>query len=353
MRDLAKLLGWVVLGVTATGCGGSTSVDPVGTLGPDGKKTQGERTPGGDECQTWEDWRYSVDESVSCEEARGYLSKCGEVCGETTSVTCSGADSNGLPIFIGGGEGAGKPCSAGGTKPVEIRCRKFLGRPPSGGCVSEGRRTDGLHAVDVDAFSSVGTYFANAAHLEAAAVLAFERLERELREQGAPPGLIGRMRRAARDERRHVEITSELARSFGAEPLPATAEPFASRSLFEIARENVIEGVVRETFGAAVALFRTERAATPKLRAALSEIAHDECRHAQLSWDMHAWMWSWLGAAERKAIEAARMAAIEELREAIAAEPAEEIVTVAGVPRASEAKELFDGLFANAWKRVA
>lgn len=221
------------------------------------------------------------------------------------------------------------------------------------GWVVEGRRTEGLHAVDVDPYASVASYFANAAHLEAASVLAFERLERELREQGAPPALIGRMRRAAREERRHVEIMSELARSFGAEPLPATAEPFVPRALFEIARENVIEGVVRETFGAAVALFRAERAGTPELRSALSEIAHDECRHAQLSWDLHAWMWSWLGAAERREVEAARNAAIEELREAIAVEPADEIVEIAGVPRAPEAKELFDGLFESAWKKVA
>ena len=44
---------------------------------------------------------------------------------------------------------------------------------------------------------------------------------------------------------------------------------------------------------------------------------------------------------------------IEELREAIGVEPADEIVEIAGVPRASEAKELFDGLFESAWKKVA
>lgn len=340
MRDLATMLAGLVIGVTA-GCGGSVD---KGTIGPGGQRTEGERIQGSDSCSSWEDWSYIVDDGISCDQARSLVAKCASVCGDTPN--CWGIDATGRAQST---SFDGTSCTSGGARPAEIRCRKML----ANACAVEGRRTHGVHVVEVEPYASVGAYFASSAHLEAAAVLAFERLARELREQGAPPALIGRMRRAAREERRHVEIISELARSFGAEPLPATAEPFEPRSLFEIARENVIEGVVRETFGAAVALFRAERAGTPQLRAALSEIAHDECRHAQLSWDLHAWMWAWLGAAERKAIETARVAAIEELRAAIEAEPADEIVTVAGVPRASEARELFDGLFESAWKKVA
>lgn len=220
-------------------------------------------------------------------------------------------------------------------------------------CAALGRRPDGLHAVHADPYVSVASYFACAAHVAAASVLAFERLERELREEGAPPALRGRLRRAAREERRHVEITATLALSFGAEPLAAIIEPFEWRSLYEIARENVVEGVVRETYGAAVALFRAEHARDPEMRAALSEIAHDECRHAQLAWDLHAWICSWLGEAERRHVEAARIEAIEDLREALRAEPADELATIAGVPRAADAFELFESLFSNASQRAA
>ncbi|MBS2019999.1 MAG: ferritin-like domain-containing protein [Deltaproteobacteria bacterium] len=346
MRNVATVLGLVVAGATISACGGAVE---KGTLGPNGQKSTTSKVEKEDACGVWEEWSYTIEASVACEQARSYLESCSSVCGES-GASCGGTDGAGRAVLIAGGEAA-PPCSTPTAgRPTEIWCRKTIEQKS---CVMEGRRPDGLHAVQVDAYASVAHYFANAAHLEAAAVLAFERLERELREEGAPPALIGRLRRATREERRHVEITSELARSFGAEPLPATAEPFTPRSLFEIARENVVEGVVRETYGAAVALFRAERASTPELRSALSEIAHDECRHAQLSWDMHAWMWSWLREHEREQIDAARLAAIEELREALRAEPAAELVEIVGVPRAAEAAELFDGLFAHAWKTAA
>lgn len=345
MRNVATVLGLVVAGVTISACGGAVE---QGTLGPNGQRTATSKIEKEDDCEVWEEWSYSVQPSVSCEEARSFLSSCAAICGEA-GVMCGGSTANGTNLVYPARDPAACDDVAA-AKPTEVWCRKSV---ESKGCAMEGRRPDGLHGVDVDAYASVASYFANAAHLEAAAVLAFERLERELREEGAPPALIGRLRRATREERRHVEITSELARRFGAEPLPATAEPFTPRSLFEIARENVIEGVVRETYGAAVALFRAERAGTPELRTALSEIAYDECRHAQLSWDMHAWMWSWLREHEREQIEVARLAAIEELREALRAEPAPELVAVVGVPRASEAAELFEGLFAHAWKTAA
>ncbi len=350
MRQMRTILGLVVAGAAAA-CGGAEAPPPRGTVNQDGSKAEGARVESGTRCSRYEDWSYTLDPAISCDAARALVkSDCGtKICGEP-GVSCSAIDATGQPYFFQGADTPVQPCASGGPRPTEVRCRKGL---RDDGCAIEGRRTDGLHPVEVDSFATVAGYFANAAHLEAAAVLAFDRLAVELRGHGAPPALLGRLRRAAREERRHVEIASALARRFGAEPLGASAEPFAPRSLVDIARENVVEGVVRETFGAALALYRGEHAHDAHVRASLAEIAEDECRHAQLSWDLHAWLWESLDEAERRDVEAARLHAMSELRDALRMEPADELVMVAGVPRSAEALTMWSGLFDQAWSAMA
>jgi len=350
MRQMRTILGWVVASAAgATACG--ADAPERGIVYADGTKTEGERVRTDDGCNDFEDWSYTLDPSISCDAARALVATdcASKVCGDN-SAWCSATDASGQAYAFAGGEGTVQPCASGGQRPTMVKCKKTV---DSRGCAVEGRRPEGLHPVDSDSFASAASYFANAAHLEAAAVLAFERLAVELRAHGAPPALLGRLRRAAREERRHVEIASALATRFGAEPLGATAEPFVPRPLVDIARENVIEGVVRETFGAAVALFRGEHAGDACVRESLAEIAEDECRHAQLSWDLHAWLWELLGEDERLDVEAARVRAIGELREALWKEPAEELVVVAGVPRSAEALALWTGLFDHAWTAAA
>src|SRR5262249_8324862 len=66
------------------------------------------------------------------------------------------------------------------------------------------------------ATSELGAYLAVAAHLEAASIHAFVRLERELRAHAAPRRLLRAVRRATMDEVRHARDTAALARSRGA-----------------------------------------------------------------------------------------------------------------------------------------
>src|SRR5581483_8821062 len=82
-----------------------------------------------------------------------------------------------------------------------------------------GRRPEGLARAKSHGVG-VGAFFADAARLEAASVVAFERLAEELRARGAPDDLVRDVLRAARDEVRHARSTKRMAERFG-----ATCEP--------------------------------------------------------------------------------------------------------------------------------
>ena len=131
---------------------------------------------------------------------------------------------------------------------------------------SAGRATHGLIVPQAPrAPSPYADYLARAAHLESASVLSFARLRRELASHGAPRCLLRAVRRARRDEERHAGSVGRLARRHGASPARPRVPRTAPRALEEIARENAVEGCVRETFGALVARLQASRCADPDL----------------------------------------------------------------------------------------
>jgi hypothetical protein len=136
---------------------------------------------------------------------------------------------------------------------------------------------------------AVGAYFASVAHLEAASVPAFELVARELAAFGAPRSLSRAAKRSAREEIRHARTMSALALRHGARVPALRLRPVAARSLETFARENAIEGCVKETYGAAFALHQAANAADRELRTAMTVIARDELRHAELAWKIDAW----------------------------------------------------------------
>ncbi|MBX3226102.1 MAG: ferritin-like domain-containing protein [Labilithrix sp.] len=223
-------------------------------------------------------------------------------------------------------------------------------RFPDGGLAASfyscyGRRPDGLVALSPAENSSatLALHFANMAHLEAASVVAFRRLESELRALGAPASLIARARRSRRDEIRHARETAGLARRFGGVVPPVEVELEVDRDRFAIALENAVEGCVRETYGALASAFQAKRAA-PELRPTLHRIAVDEARHAELAHDVAAWLEPQLSADERARIADAKAGAAADLRRGLAIEPGVEVRRVAGMPSAREARLLLDGL---------
>jgi hypothetical protein len=213
----------------------------------------------------------------------------------------------------------------------------------------EGRRPAGLRSDARSARTGVQRYLAECARLEAASIEAFRVLRRELAAHRAPRRLLRAASRAARDERRHARIADALARRFGAAPGPVTVEPRPVRSLEAIARENAVEGCVRETWGALVALRQSRLATAAPVRAAMRRIARDEVRHAELAWAVDAWLRPRLGRAAGKRVHDARAAAVAELsREVTHVLPAQARERL-GVPCATESLALVAELERALW----
>ena len=201
-------------------------------------------------------------------------------------------------------------------------------------CPNGGRRPSGLASAPAQAHvSAVGDYFAQAAHLEAASIAAFRILRREIASYGAPADLLDAARRAEADEVKHTRMTTKIARAHGGKRPKVRLAPSKSRSLEAIAIENVVEGCVRETFAALVALWQADHAADPHIAAAMKEIAVDESRHAALAWSVAAWADPLLDAGARKRVEAAKLKAICDLEKEIETEPHPDLVVRAGLPR--------------------
>jgi hypothetical protein len=185
---------------------------------------------------------------------------------------------------------------------------------------------------------------AQLAQLEAASVPAFARLRRELHAHGAPRSLLRATSRARRDEVRHARNMKALARRRGGAVPAATMESVPPRSLEAIAMENVVEGCVRETYGALLATWQSMHARDREVREAMKRIARDETRHASLAWRAHRWMNLRLDRAARARLVEARLATIAKLRMELAIEPHFEAIRDLGVPSARHAVALLDFL---------
>jgi hypothetical protein len=218
-------------------------------------------------------------------------------------------------------------------------------------CGGAGRRPAGLAEPCLSpAATATGDYFARVAHLEAASVTAFLRLRDDLEALGAPAELVDAAGRAARDEIAHARLTSRIARRYGGEaPAPRVSARRARRTPASLARENAVEGCVRETFAALVAARQAEHAADPAVRAALRRIARDEARHAALAWAVARWVEPRLGAGARRRLARATRDAIAALRDEVLAPVDAGVVRDAGVPRPALAARLVDALATDLW----
>lgn len=145
----------------------------------------------------------------------------------------------------------------------------------------------------------------------AASVHAFAELSEQLERWNAPAALIARCRRAMGDEIRHARDVGKLAMALGYTPAAALHEA-TEGDLLSVAIHNATEGCVSETWAALEAHMIAGKTPHPAFREVFAQIAQDETRHAQLSWDLHAWFCAQLGPAERAQV-------LDAQREAIAA----------------------------------
>lgn len=242
------------------------------------------------------------------------------------------------------------PASTDGLTKVECQVTEFEpATKDRDDCPVAGRRPANLlPPLHIEDASALGAYFASSAHLEAAAVLAFDHIVVELEAHGAPAELVAAARVAREEEVRHACIVGDLAHRFGATPAEARMHPTPIRGLLDIALENEIEGVVRETFGAAVVTWRATHAGDADVRAAMTVIARDERSHAELSWRIAEWLEPRLTEEQRVVVREARVAAIAELR-AVALDPADEVAAIAGVPRAAHVRAMLAELERALW----
>lgn len=180
-----------------------------------------------------------------------------------------------------------------------------------------GRMFEGF--VDLAAEATEREYYLRAHRQESAAVIAFERLARELRAHGAPAALIDAALRSADDERRHATLFrcayEQAAKALGHDvALTEEAPPILGvRPLLEVLRENVDEGCANETYAAVIATYQSANAPSARLRGLFGAIAADEREHAALAHRIHAWGLSQLDTEAARALEARRVTACEAL----------------------------------------
>ena len=139
---------------------------------------------------------------------------------------------------------------------------------------------------------ALATHWADVAAHEHASVSAFARTARELAALGAPHELVDRTKRAARDEVRHARVAFAIASAHAGErlaPSPRRRLPARPPTHETIAEEALVDGCFAETIGAVLLVATAERIDDDATREAVTRIAEDEMRHAELSFATLAW----------------------------------------------------------------
>jgi hypothetical protein len=208
--------------------------------------------------------------------------------------------------------------------------------------IQGGRRTGRVRPGRGGDRGSLGGFFAAMAREERASIAAFDRLATELASHGAPAHLVRAAARARGDEARHAATMARLARRHGGVVGGEEKGSACSvRALEAIARENAVEGCVRETFAALLARWQAGHADDDTIRAAFARIARDEARHAALAWAVAAWVDGRLDSGARRRVARARGDATRAVARSLRGEVDGAIARGAGVPRPREARALF------------
>jgi hypothetical protein len=200
-----------------------------------------------------------------------------------------------------------------------------------------GRRPEGLApSVSGRVGDALGAWLAANAHLEAASIDAFQILAVELGAHCAPPTLIRAARAAAADERRHADAVGRLAARRAVVPRAAYVKRGPIRDIEAVARENAVEGCVRETYAALLAYRQARAAVDPAIRSVMAGIARDETRHAALAWAIDNWSQALLTPPARRRVREARRGAIDTLFDTPLAGLAHDDRALVGLPGQDE-----------------
>lgn len=271
--------------------------------------------------------------------------------GGAGGMTMTGGTGGMLMSGAGGAGGAASTSASGASEagdPNVISCVlttiEFDGPAVectfAGSSCGMGRRPARLVSAAGAPRGTVAAYFARAAHLEAASVIAFRELAHELTLHGAPQRFVHASRESARDEARHARMMATLARACGAKLERVRSRPFEMRSLEALAIHNAEEGMAGEAFGALLLGVQATRASSPDVRRALRSIARDEVRHAAFSMSLGGMLERRLSASGRRRVRDARDNALDTIARAHETEPTAQEVRALGTPSAELAQDL-------------
>lgn len=131
-------------------------------------------------------------------------------------------------------------------------------------------------------------------HGEHASVAAFSRFVMQLMALGAPADLVSDATAAVADEIRHARDAYAFASLFAGHTVSAGALDMDraledGADLRAIVLDVVREGCIAETLAASQAAAAADAATVPAIRDALTRVAEDEGRHAQLGWRFVRW----------------------------------------------------------------
>lgn len=141
--------------------------------------------------------------------------------------------------------------------------------------------------------ASLSLRWTEIALMEHASIAAFARFALDLLSLGAPPELLAATQDAMRDETLHARDAFALASAYADAPVGpgalAVDGSLGARSPLEVIRTTILEGCIGETVAAVEAAEALAHATDPAVREVLTQVAHDEARHAELAWRFVKW----------------------------------------------------------------
>lgn len=157
-------------------------------------------------------------------------------------------------------------------------------------------------------------HYARIALMEHASVAAFARFSLELLALAAPAELLRDTQRALGDEIRHAEICFGLAAAYAGRsqrPGPLAMDgALTTPELHAVFKTAFLEACIGETLAAVEVEAALAHALDPEIVSALSGIAQDERRHAELGWRFIRWVLDMVSAEQRAELTEGMLASV-------------------------------------------
>ena len=193
-----------------------------------------------------------------------------------------------------------------------------------------GRLASGVSAVSEG--TGLGRVLADMAAHEAAAVIAFAQLARELEAHGLHRSFQRGALRAGWEEQQHVAQVGTLAIQHGGRFAVLREADVPLRSVEELAFDNAVEGCVRETFGSLLGAYQARHAVHPGVRRVMAQVSADEVGHGAWSWELARQLEQRLPLVKRRLAREARDEAMQTLTRGVLASVPREQHAMLGLP---------------------